>query len=472
MPAVGSKGRRQFPRFTTFRAMKVMPQPDSLSLPCPRTFPWETLGRALLAVSLVAVLPIAMYRVLYGSGGTDFPDFYAAGRHVLEHGEIEPTAFLKYYWPSIDVAFAGLAWMPLPLAAAAWYAIGCLSWIGLLVTIHRLLASWAASPMARHATLAAGLLMLPLALDHLCLGAFHILMVWLMVAGLARVGRGHSWSGGVLLGLGVWIKLLPLLGVGYLVLKRKWLAAGVAVATALVVDLALALPAFGPQRTWELHVKWWENQGRGAADRNLSDPGITDEDRITSQSLAVVLRRLLTRMGWEAFPGRNSVCLADLSAGQLRIIYLGITGLVGLGIVFYCRRPGTSLDASRWAAEIALVTLGTLWLSPVVWGYHFTAATPALAVIGARRAQQPRTAWGTAALWLVAMSLFGWPLARSFGAVLWITFALGAILVWSARKTREGPSNAQTQRRGESVGVVSRVEPQRLTPPDAGTANP
>jgi alpha-1,2-mannosyltransferase len=457
--------------------MKATPQADSPSLPCPRTLPWETLGRAVLAVSLVAAFSIASYRALYGAGGSDFPEFYAAGRYVLEHGEIEPTAFLRYYWPSVDVAFAGLAWMPLPMASAVWNAIGCLSWIGLLMTIHRLLASWAASPIPRRAALAAGLLMLPLALNHLCLGAFHILMIWLMVAGLARVSRGHCWSGGMLLGLGVWIKLLPLLGVGYLVLKRKWLAAGVAVATAIVVDLALALPAFGPQRAWELHVQWWENQGRGAADRNLSDPGITEEDRITSQSLAVVLRRLLTRMGWEAFPGRNPVALANLSSQQLRMVYLGITGLVGLGIAFSCRRPGRSLDVSRWATEIALVTLGTLWFSPVVWSYHFTAATPALAAVAARRAVQPRVAWGTAALWLVAMGLFGWPLARSFGAVLWITFALGAILVWSPRKTEAGHGVTRLLSRGPHPRPLSRngrgelLLDGRLTPPDAGAGD-
>ena len=432
--------------------MTLASQPHILVLPRRRTIPWETLGLALLAVGLLTALPIAVYRVLHRPGGSDFPEFYAAGRYVLEHGEIEPTAFLRYYWPSLDVAFAGLAWMPLPLAAALWYAIGCSSWIGLLLTLHRLLASWAASPMARQATLGAGLLMLPLALDHLCLGAFHILMVWLMVAGLARVSRGRCWSGSILLGLGVWIKLLPLLGVGYLVLKRKWRAAAVAVTTAIVVDLALALPAFGPQRTWELHVAWWENQARGAADRNLSDAGITEEDRITSQSLVVVLRRVLTRMGWDAFPGRNSASLADLSPGHLRVVYLAITGIVGLGILFYCRRPGRSLDDRQWATEIALLALATLWLSPVVWSYHFTAATPALAVIGARRAERPRTAWGAAALWLFGLSLFGWRLARSFGAVLWIAFAVGAILVGSPSRTQRAPCNAQPQRAGESEG--------------------
>ncbi len=46
---------------------------------------------------------------------------------------------MKYYWPSIDAAFASLAWMPLGAFAVAWYAIGCASWIGLLWAMYRLM---------------------------------------------------------------------------------------------------------------------------------------------------------------------------------------------------------------------------------------------------------------------------------------------------------------------------------------------
>ena len=107
------------------------------------------------------------------------------------------------------------------------------------------------APIKRHAVLAAELLVMPLALDHFCLGAFHILMVWLMVAGLGRAARGRPWSGGLLLGMAVWVKLLPLMGVGYLVLKRKWLAAGVALARR-------------SQSTWSCRRRYSAGNGRGS----------------------------------------------------------------------------------------------------------------------------------------------------------------------------------------------------------------
>ncbi len=183
---------------------------------------WVPLGWTLFVVGLVAAMPISIYRAVNDTGGTDFPEFYAAGRYVLEHREVWPTEFLKYYWPSLDVAWAGLAWLPLLAAAALWYVFNVATWLGLLGAIHRYLLDGVAEPYRRHAVLSAGLLMTPLVLDHLCLGAFHLLMVWLMVWGLGRIARGRDWSGGALLGLAIWVKLLPLLGVGYLVLKRRW----------------------------------------------------------------------------------------------------------------------------------------------------------------------------------------------------------------------------------------------------------
>ena len=122
-------------------------------------------------------------------------------------------------------------------------------------------------------------------------------MLWWMVAGLGRVSRGRSWLGGLMLGLAVWIKLLPLIGVGYLLLKRKWLPAALALATALTVDLALSLAVFGPQQTWQLHRQWFHSEAHGEQNRMLTDARPLDEDRLNNQSATIVMRRLLTDMG-------------------------------------------------------------------------------------------------------------------------------------------------------------------------------
>ena len=73
--------------------------------------------------------------------------------------------------------------------------------------------------------------------------------------------------------------------------------------------------------------------------------------------------------------------MAHFTAAQLEVTFLLVIGCLGLGMVTFCRRPGSQLSPGQWATEIALMLLATLWLSPVTWSYHPTAALPALAIV-------------------------------------------------------------------------------------------
>jgi hypothetical protein len=301
--------------------------------------------------------------------------------------------------------------------------------------------------------LCAGWLVFPLFLDHLFVGAFHILMVWWMVAGLGRVGQNKPWSGGMLLGLAVWIKLLPVIGVGYLLLKRKWLAAAVALTTAVAVDLTLSLWAYGPSTTWKLHREWLDREVFGVKNDLLSETNPVGDDRNTNQSLAVVMRHTLTRMGQGtvgdheeavrrgkphyigsvAYGGlRPNVSFADLTPNQLQTAYIAVVALLVLAIGVYCRRPGCDLSPERWSTEITLMVLSTLWFSPLVWSYHPTAAVPALALIFGRAPQHPKLALNVAILWIVSLLLMGSPVARALGVTFWMNVLLGVFLMWTA----------------------------------------
>jgi len=227
---------------------------------------------------------------------------------------------------------------------------------------------------------------------------------------------------------------LPLLGVGYLVLKRKWLAVGVALGSAVAMNLVLSVPVFGWQRTWQLHQHWWADQATGATHRLLDLPEVVDEDRLSDQSPAAVMRRILTRMAWShEDPQRRWVAVGDLSARQLRLTYYAALAILGLGLLLICRRSGQATAPSGWSKEIALITLATLWFSPVAWSYHPTAAMPALAVTLSSRPKHPWLVWITVGTWLLGTALLGSQLARAAGELLWTTFALGAALLWSMR---------------------------------------
>ncbi len=366
---------------------------------------WEAAGWVLFAALLVGSSPWVIYRTTRHTS-SDFWGFYSSARYIWEHGVRMPQSKFLHYLPSLDVAFGLVAWLPESWAAVAWLAIMTLAWLCLLAAVRRYLLSDCDATQARQSVLAAGLLVMPLFVDHLCIGAFHVLMVWFMVAGLGRVSRNRPWSGGLMLGLAIWIKLLPLGGVGYLVLKRKWLPAAVAVAAAVAIDLAISLAVLGPESAWQSHRLWLEGEVCGVQNHMLTEVDPIDEDRITNQSIAVVMRHLLTHMG-EGLPAdrdvsaalhgvtvhpgqvglagrggqRPNVAMANLNAGQLQAAYATVMSLLALAIVIYCRRPGRDLRPGQWATEIALVVLATLWFSPLVWSYHLTAALPALAVV-------------------------------------------------------------------------------------------
>ena len=232
--------------------------------------------------------------------GPDLAGFCDAGRYILEHGTRDPVSSLSRYWPSADVPWMLFALLPVSVTAVLWYCIGCATWLGLLRTICNSVLVGTDPAAKRHATLAAGLLAMPLVIDGLSMGSFHVLMVWLMILGLDRACRGQQLSGGILLGTGAWLKLLPLMGIGFLLYQRKWKGALMAMATVLVLDVALSVVAFGPAGAWREHVLWWQHGVAGTANRQLTSDRPTDEDRLTNQSVAVTLRRLLTSMGCQA----------------------------------------------------------------------------------------------------------------------------------------------------------------------------
>ena len=394
---------------------------------------WERPARWVFVLLMLVTFPIAVNRAVQQNGGTDFPAFYWSARHILDHGERHDHSEFLRYLPSADVPWIVLAVLPLPAAAVVYYVFACWSWMGLLSTTgHYLLAD--RSPAVRRQTmLLVGLLVIPIALDGFAVGAFHAFMVWMMVAGLCRVAHGQTWRGGLLLGLAIWVKLLPALGAAYLIWKRKWQPALIAVASVVVADVVLSVVGYGFEDAWQHHAIWWRDEGSGALERQLASETATNEDRITNQSIAVVLRHVLTTFGSDFNPTRNMVSIGNLSAGQLKVVYFAVIGAIGLAGMYYCRRAWPNTSPDQWSAEIALMLLGTLWFSPVVWGYHPTAVVPALAIVLSKSDRYPRIAWGMAILWLVTLALFGVPLARLLGHATLTSLVLGGAMVWVSR---------------------------------------
>ena len=91
-----------------------------------------------------------------------------------------------------------------------------------------------------------------------------------MILGLDRACRGQQTAAGSCWEPAAWLKLLPLLGIGFLLYQRKWKGALVAMATVIVLDVVLSVAAFGPAGAWREHVLWWQQGVAGTTNRQLA----------------------------------------------------------------------------------------------------------------------------------------------------------------------------------------------------------
>lgn len=398
---------------------------------------WESAARLAMFLIFAIGFPIAVIRATNPVGNSDYRMFYNASRYLLEHGVRDPNSNFGRYLPSSDVAILPLAMLPMWASISVWYLLGLWSWLALLNAVGRYLLKTCAAATRRQAILATGLLVAPLAVDGLCLGAFHVIMVWLMVAGLGRVAEGQTWRGGMMLGLAIWVKLLPGLGVLYLLVKRQWLAAFVALATFVATDAVLSVVAYGPRAAVDLHVEWWKNEGEGALGRQLGNPAVINEDRLTNQSIPVMLRRVATQFGMSPGSARNAVAWGNLSSQQLRMLYFSIIVPMFLALFWYCRRPSAQTSPEQSAAEIAMLLMGTLWFSPVVWAYFPTAMVPALALVLSYKPTHSRIVWASFFIWLLTLALVTVPLARAVGQLMLASFYYAIVLVILTASARQ-----------------------------------
>lgn len=390
----------------------------------------------VLAGGWLIAFALFLYRVAGDTQGTDFPEFHQAGRHLWEEGRRDPDSILHRYLPSVDVAWIPLGMLPRMVAAGIYLVFTFLTWLGLLHACRRYLLPTTPLDDQRIVLLTAALLTLPFAMDHMLLGAFHLLMIWLMVEGVGRVLTERPRSGTCLLGLAIWLKLLPLLAVPYLLLKRRISAALIAVLFAFGLNAVLSLGAYGWPEAWTAHQQWWELRGAGDLRDLLNAPGYLTQQRDRNQSSPAVLRRLLTSTGDAKGPVYRRVSVSDFSLSSLKAVYGAFSiGLLGI-LAWFGRHPAERLSAGRRAVEIALLALATLWFSPIVFGYHPVAATPALAVILGTSWERSRAKKAALLCWLVAMLLMIPATGRAAGVILWASLVLGFVLMATAAGSR------------------------------------
>jgi len=196
-------------------------------------------------------------------------------------------------------------------------------------------------------------------------GNVNLFVLLFVLAGCRLWQKDHGFWGGILLALAVSIKLTPALLLVYAGYKRQW-ALVVGSAVGLILFLLL-LPV--------MYLGWTVNlESLYAWVQHVIVPFSTalniDATRINQSLAAVLLRHLTTTPAMER-PHLIYINWADLTRGQVAVIYKGCV-LVLLAFAVWGTR-GTILrkDTPRFALHLSIVLILMVLLSGYSWHAHY-----------------------------------------------------------------------------------------------------
>jgi alpha-1,2-mannosyltransferase len=422
---------------------------------------WRVAGRA----AQVAIVGIVSALVAYGMlahaqrhGFFDLVIYRGAARWWLDGNDlysfVQPrSGGYGFTYPP----FAALCMVP--MAFLGWNAAAAVTSVGTAVAITAT-TWWLLAPVAeRHGWprwFAVGLAVpivsaLEPVRETMGFGQVNLFLVALILADVAALRRGRPWAG-VGIGLAMAVKLTPGLFVVYLLVTRRWRAAGVATVTFAAATLLAAMVDSGT--SWQFWTRTLWNTSR-----------VGRLDYVSNQSLLGVVARL-TDTGE---PGR--------------LVWL-VLCLAVLGLLLW--RATRAFRAGDDLVGFTLTGLATCLLSPISWTHHFFWVVPAVVVLvdvaAGRRLCDEAPPWlrarpevvaraaGGAAVAVVAMFLFSvvWPFNHRtgehyadglIGVVGENAYALAvlALLILLPIRAPLGATPAALEKVSEGMGTVTSV---------------
>ena len=379
-------------------------------------------------------------RAVFNDG--DFDGFHRAAQYVLETGELSVEKNVQRYLPTFQVFMVPLGLLPLRVAAALWLCFSLVSLWQLPRLTERL------TGVTPRQQLPAWLIMAPIFVDNLILGQSGLVLLTLSIASLVWMREGRGVRGGLVLGLLGLFKILPLalFAVPVLLGRSRSAVAGLLLAVVLGTGFCTAL--VGWEETREA-ATFWATKTRAeqtpwalvANNRSL---------RHNNQGLGVVLARTFGDI--KPAKAKNSVNITSFPLKVPWSLYgtlLAIAVALGLRTAWVVRRGVVGSDpgdvdvdgraderhADRvWGGLCALVGLGMLFVSPIVWTHYFAWLFPALVLIVHRRAIMLRGGWAF-------VLAFAVPQLRGLGLHMFAALALYVFVAQAlARRTAPPPA--------------------------------
>lgn len=416
----------------------------------------------ILALALVSLKRIA---IIF----PDFEFFYKATRWLVEHGSLDrgvdvidgrfvPRGGIEWYLPFVPRLLSPLALLSYQPAGWVWLCINLTA----MVTTVRLIAVHVMNFARRDWILVQ---MMPV----LFLGSYwelefrlnqiNVLTLLLMTAFLVHLQQGRRLVSGFWLGLAILIKLTPGLLLLWVLLKRQYRTAAVALATVVVAGPAGDLIVFGPQYTAEAYRIWFAHAVEKGSHRGL----ILNQQEMDwrNQALGAVVSRWLHKTNWSTTfdndprppddPVKRYLNVANLPRPQIVALVTALAGGSVLGLLWLARRPLEQCTPWQVRIEWALFILAMLWLMPVMRRYHIVWALPTLSILltavfhlGLRPAWSKVTVVAVAFVPLSQAALLSkkWidtNVVEATGILLLSAVLLAVVMVWLLLWTRREP---------------------------------
>lgn len=395
------------------------------------------LGYAAFIALLLLLGGISLNRALRSR--FDFHHFYIDAEYVWQHGALNPIVGhsasdaerqLPFYLPTVSVMIAPLAAGGRSFAACVWTTVQLVAFVysvGVLLGWCRRLYRGPDPRVPLAITLA---IAVPALIEAARFNQVSYFVLALVLGGVTTLERGRPLRSGTLLAAAAVLKLLPGILLIWLLLKRRWRAAGAFCVAAAVFIVLPPLLYFGPQRTWTYHRDWVTYNMQAA--RGMLNPDLPEHfiDR-RNESFAQVLARLT----WPEHPYRLKKQPLHLSAATCANIARGLQLAVLAALVLATRRSWRALPESRRKIEAAAYMIAMLALAPLVRQYYLVWVLPALTLftIWAADASTVKSLRRIGriglAIWILGMAAWPFPITRVVGTHLVMLLALGGLLL-------------------------------------------
>jgi alpha-1,2-mannosyltransferase len=397
---------------------------------------WVLAGLIVVTAGIVLLAEIR-------NGFFDSKVYYGAVRYWFrDHGMVYDwlrpgTPYGFTYPPFAGLVMAPMAFLPFPLVVV----------IASVATVATtaLVVWWLAGPMIRRApwpawfgfgaALCFAISFEPVR-ETITFGQVNMLLLALVAGDLIfGVARGKSW-GGIGIGLATAVKLTPGVFILYLLVTRRWRAAGVSIAAAAAATVASAAVATDQSREFWTSALW--DTGRVGVLSYVSNQSLRGFlarlpiDPVASKVWAVGVLVLLAFWVWRV---RAFAARADEVGG------LALTGILGCLI------------------------------SPVTWVHHCVWLLPAIircADVGLRRGgdRRPLYLGGAAYLLMTSRLLWVWekrprPPLELIGGNLYFWFSLALLaltpseVVPTPSEEGPGPTGARSRVREEALDLLA-----------------